>query len=65
MDQEVKEFVDVTRVCRDCSSDFVFSASDQKFFKSMSFVPPKRCPACRKRARANQALTPVTPDYDR
>lgn len=57
------KYEDVTRVCRDCSSDFLFSASEQGFYVKKGFVPPKRCPPCRKRASAANQAPPVTPDY--
>ena len=40
--------------CRDCGSEFVFSASEQEFFAEKGFTnEPGRCPECRA-ARKNQ-----------
>lgn len=34
--------------CRDCGSEFVFSASEQEFFAEKGFTnDPGRCPECR------------------
>jgi CxxC-x17-CxxC domain-containing protein len=39
---------DRTLQCRDCGSDFVFSAGEQEFYASRGFVnAPTRCPDCR------------------
>jgi hypothetical protein len=40
--------------CRDCRCDFVFDIAAQAFFRSQGWVPPSRCPRCRK-ARRQQA----------
>lgn len=41
-------FADKTISCRDCGSDFVFTAGEQEFYASKGFVnEPARCPACR------------------
>lgn len=43
------EFKDQTIVCSDCSSNFIFSAGEQEFFKEKGLSNmPKRCPNCRK-----------------
>jgi hypothetical protein len=40
---------DRTLVCQDCSEEFVFSESEQDFYKERGFEnDPKRCPKCRK-----------------
>ena len=39
---------DKTLTCRDCSQEFVFSASEQDFYAEKGFEnDPTRCPACR------------------
>ena len=51
------DFQDKTLVCRDCGKDFVFSASEQDFYKKKGFEnEPVRCPDCRvlKKQRMNQ-----------
>lgn len=48
------EYTDITLVCRDCGSEFVFSAGEQAFYAEKGFEnQPVRCPACRK-ARKQQ-----------
>ncbi|HEY8910471.1 MAG TPA: zinc-ribbon domain containing protein [Desulfosporosinus sp.] len=45
---------DKTLTCRDCSQEFVFSASEQDFYAEKGFEnDPTRCPACRQ-ARKQQ-----------
>jgi CxxC-x17-CxxC domain-containing protein len=38
-------------VCRDCNSEFVFTAGEQSFFSERGFMDPVRCPACRSQRR--------------
>lgn len=39
---------DKTLACRDCGSEFVFSASEQEFYEEKGFTnEPGRCPQCR------------------
>ncbi len=48
---------DKTIVCKDCGSEFVFTAGEQEFFKQKGFEnEPVRCKSCRdaKKARNNQ-----------
>ena len=33
--------------CQDCGTEFIFSVSEQKFYKEKGFTPPKRCRLCR------------------
>ncbi|NLW56530.1 MAG: zinc-binding protein [Firmicutes bacterium] len=41
-------YQDKTLVCRDCGSEFVFSASEQEFYAEKGFTnEPGRCPQCR------------------
>lgn len=41
-------FQDKTLVCRDCGTDFIFTASEQEFFAEKGFTnEPGRCPQCR------------------
>ncbi len=40
---------DRTLTCRDCGSSFVFSESEQQFFRDRGFDnEPSRCPDCRR-----------------
>lgn len=44
---------DKTLVCRECGTEFVFSASEQEFYEEKGFTnEPGRCPGCRQ-ARNN------------
>lgn len=48
-------FKDKTITCQDCGNDFTFSASEQEFYAEKGFEnEPKRCPDCRKAAKANR-----------
>lgn len=39
---------DKTIKCKDCNTDFVFTESEQAFYKEKGFEnEPQRCPACR------------------
>jgi len=47
-------FEDKTLTCRDCSAEFVFTASEQDFFAQKGFTnEPGRCPACRSARKQN------------
>ncbi len=51
---------DKTLNCKDCGSDFVFTANEQAFYQEKGFEnEPHRCPDCRaarKRARNNRGF---------
>jgi CxxC-x17-CxxC domain-containing protein len=59
---------DKTLVCRDCSSDFLFTIGEQEFFASKGLLhEPGRCPACRaayKRERGQASDSPVREYHD-
>lgn len=44
---------DIEIKCVDCQSEFVFTESEQEFYKDKGFENPKRCKKCRiaKKAR--------------
>lgn len=47
-------YEDKTLTCRDCGSEFTFTAGEQEFYASRGFTnEPSRCPECR-RSRKNQ-----------
>jgi CxxC-x17-CxxC domain-containing protein len=47
-------FTDITLACRDCGSEFVFTAGEQEFYAQKGFDnQPTRCQNCR-RARKSQ-----------
>lgn len=51
------EFVDKTLVCKDCGSEFVFTAGEQEFFAEKGFQnEPRRCKACRDANRNNRRV---------
>lgn len=46
-------FQDQTLTCRDCGSEFVWTASEQEFYKQKGFEnAPVRCPKCRAAKKA-------------
>lgn len=46
-------FADKTLTCRDCGSQFVFTAGEQEFYASKGFAnEPTRCPSCRQARKA-------------
>ena len=46
---------DKTIVCRDCNADFLFTESEQNFYKEKGFDnEPQRCPDCRAARKQNQ-----------
>jgi len=46
---------DKTITCRDCNSDFLFTESEQDFFKEKGFEnEPQRCPDCRAAKKQQQ-----------
>jgi len=48
-------FEDKTLVCRDCGSEFVFTAGEQEFYAQKGFTnQPSRCPDCRRAAKASR-----------
>ncbi len=45
---------DQTLTCRDCGSSFVFTESEQQFFRDKGYTnAPSRCPDCRRERRAS------------
>jgi hypothetical protein len=38
--------------CADCGAAFLWTASEQEFYRERGYEQPKRCPSCR---RANKA----------
>jgi len=53
---------DTTLACRECGTEFVYTAGEQAFYVARGFVPPNRCPDCRRRRHAErQALRANSP----
>lgn len=47
-------YQDKTLSCRDCGTDFIFSASEQEFYAEKGFTnEPGRCPSCRAARKQN------------
>ena len=51
-------YSDRTLGCVDCSTEFVFTASDQQFYADRQFSEPRRCPACRAAKKAARGDSP-------
>jgi CxxC-x17-CxxC domain-containing protein len=46
-------YADKTLACRDCGTDFVFTAGEQEFYAQKGFTnEPTRCPSCRQARKA-------------
>ena len=46
-------FTDKTLTCRDCGSEFVWTAGEQEFYQARGLTnQPGRCPACRQARKA-------------
>lgn len=49
---------DKTLTCRDCGTNFTFTASEQDFFHTKGFTnEPGRCPSCRAARKDNRTGT--------
>ena len=47
-------FTDKTLTCRDCGSEFVWTAGEQEFYQSRGLTnQPGRCPSCRQARKAS------------
>ena len=47
-------YADKTIACRDCGTDFVFTAGEQEFYAQKGFTnEPTRCPSCRQSRKAS------------
>jgi CxxC-x17-CxxC domain-containing protein len=57
-------FEDKTLTCADCGSSFVFTTSEQEFYREKGFEnEPKRCQSCRQNRKQNKR-TSDRPMYD-
>jgi CxxC-x17-CxxC domain-containing protein len=46
-------YADKTITCRDCGTEFVFTAGEQEFYAQKGFTnEPTRCPSCRQSRKA-------------
>lgn len=49
-----QQFSDQQLTCVDCGNQFTWTASEQQFYSDKGFTnPPKRCPDCRAKKKAN------------
>lgn len=54
-------YADKTLVCRDCSTEFPFTAGEQEFYLSKGLQhEPQRCTSCRARRRDERASAPAS-----
>jgi hypothetical protein len=55
MIKEENGMADKVIVCKDCKDEFVFTESEQAFYREKGFDnEPVRCPACRKARKAEK-----------
>lgn len=47
-ERRANTFEDKTRTCKKCGKEWVWPASEQKFFKEKGFFRPSMCKECRK-----------------
>lgn len=48
MNENIEMLEDETLVCKECGNEFVFTASEQEFYREKGFVnKPKVCKTCR------------------
>lgn len=51
-------FADQTLKCKDCGTDFIWTASEQEFYQQKGFEnPPARCPKCRQVKKEERRTT--------
>jgi len=53
--KENPNFKPMILFCRDCSSDFLLTPSEQLFFWRKALANPTRCPACRRNRRGAES----------
>ena len=46
-ERRANTFEDKTLVCKKCEKEWIWTASEQKFFKEKGFFPPAMCKECR------------------
>jgi hypothetical protein len=47
---------DITQVCHRCGAEFIFSQSEQDFYRQKGFSPPTHCRECRSMRRTQNSL---------
>jgi len=51
---------DLTLICQNCNSEFVFSVGEQQFYADKNLTTPKFCPICRA-IKTSEKLRPPRP----
>lgn len=54
---------DIKIRCKDCGSEFVFSAKDQLFYEQKGFSRPIRCKSCRELKKKGYSTPNSKDDY--
>ena len=44
----------ITKVCRDCKSEFIIYVKEQQFYKERNLSLPVRCKQCREKRKNNR-----------
>lgn len=58
-------YADKTLTCRDCGTQFVFTAGEQEFYAQKGFTnEPSRCPSCRQSRKQNAGRSTGYGDRD-
>jgi len=51
----MENYTDITLTCKDCNTEFVFTAGEQEFYAQKGFEQqPVRCPDCRRARKQNR-----------
>jgi hypothetical protein len=45
---------DITIICKDCKTEFIWTEAEQQYYAEHKFVSPKRCKACRSKRKAEK-----------
>ena len=58
---------DLEIICSEpgCGKSFLFTVSEQKYFKDRNLYQPKRCPDCRKARKQRVQSDPPDTSYNR
>jgi CxxC-x17-CxxC domain-containing protein len=56
---------DQTITCRDCGTQFTFTAGEADFYASRGFDAPQRCTSCRAERKANRGDSAGGGSYER
>jgi hypothetical protein len=58
-----KTYIDIKVECVSCHDIFLFTAGEQKFFETMQFSAPRRCPVCRKKKKDEKTNFSIAQDH--